>query len=519
MIKHTFLFTLRSLLPLTCLIAFAPLFQGCNRSSKNPHYTIGVSQCSDDAWRQNMNNELQRELLFHPEIDLIICQADANSQRQCEQIDSLVGVGIDLLIVCPNEGVAVEPAVTRAYRTGLPVIVADRAVPGHEYTSFIGGDNYEVGQLLAKYIRDNSPELSNLDGDSNTKILEVGGLRGSTPAVLRHKGMLEGLDGFSYELTSVEGFWFEPDAYRVVDSILTIIGPVDIIVAHNDLMARGAKRAYQEHFPDLPVNIIGVDALRGEGNGLEAVYKGVITASVTYYSGGDLILETAANILGHQPFVHDTVFEPFLVTSENARTLYRYEQSLEHEVSIVKMMQERVAGLQSIIQLRQKYIYVLAAFIVLLIGFVFLSGYIARYRYIVKQEAKAAARKMAEQKRRMNEMANKLAKVEKKDSLDDAFIKKLHIEMEKHLSDPSLSIETLSDIMGMSRSQLYRKTKQLVGESPNDMIRIFRLKRARQLLTETDQTIQQVAYEVGFSSPSYFTKCYKEYFGEKPSKN
>ena len=155
----------------------------------------------------------------------------------------------------------------------------------------------------------------------------------------------------------------------------------------------------------------------------------------------------------------------------------------------------------------------------LLIGFVFLSGYIARYRYIVKQEAKAAARKMAEQKRRMNEMANKLAKVEKKDSLADAFIKKLHTEMEKHLSDPSLSIETLSDIMGMSRSQLYRKTKQLVGESPNDMIRIFRLKRAHQLLTETDQTIQQVAYEVGFSSPSYFSKCYKEYFGEKPSKN
>ena len=493
------------------------LFHSCNYASKTPHYTIGVSQCNDDAWRQNMNNELQRELLFHPEIDLIICQADANSLRQCEQIDSLVAVGIDLLIVCPNEGSAVEPAVTRAYRTGIPVVVADRAVPGHDYTSFIGGDNHEVGLLLAKYTKDNSLNLSYLAED-NTKILEVCGLKGSTPAVLRHTGMVEGLQDFSYDLTSVEGLWFEPNAYQVVDSILNVIGPVDIIVAHNDLMARGAKRAYQEHFPDLPINIIGVDALRGEGNGLEAVYNGVITASVTYYSGGDLVLKTAAAILNHQPFIHDTVFEPFLVTSENARTLYRYEQALEHEVSIVKMMQERVTGLQNVILLRQKYIYVLVAFIVLLIGFVFLSGYIARYRFIVKQEAKDAQRKMAEQKKRLNEMATKLAEVEKKESLDDAFIKNLYAEMEKHLANPDLNIETLSSIMGFSRSQLYRKTKQLIGKSPNDMIRIFRLKRAQQLLSDTDQTIQQVAYAVGFSSPSYFTKCYKEYFGENPSK-
>ena len=506
--KHTF--------SLACLFALSLLFIGCNRTAKTPHYTIGVSQCNDDAWRQNMNNELRREQLFHPEIDLVICQADANSRRQCEQIDSLVAAGIDLLIVCPNEGVAVEPAVTRAYRTGLPVVVADRAVPGHDYTSFIGGDNYEVGQLLAKYIRYNSLKLNHLGG-GNTKILEVCGLKGSTPAVLRHKGMLEGLEGVPYELTSVEGIWFEPNAYRVVDSILNIMGPVDIIVAHNDLMARGAKRAYEEHFPDLPINIIGVDALRGEGNGLEAVYNGIITASVTYYSGGDLVLETAAAILNHQPYLHDTVFEPFLVTGENARTLYRYEQALEHEVSIVKMMQERVTDLQNVIRLRQKYIYVLVAFIILLIGFVFLAGYIARYRALVRQEAREAERKMAEQKKRLNEMANKLAEVEKKESIDDAFIKKLHAEMEKHLADPKLNIETLSGIMGMSRSQLYRKTKQLVGESPNDMIRICRLKRAQQLLSATDQTIQQVAYAVGFSSPSYFTKCYKDYFGEKPS--
>ena len=72
--------------------------------------------------------------------------------------------------------------------------------------------------------------------------------------------------------------------------------------------------------------------------------------------------------------------------------------------------------------------------------------------------------------------------------------------------------------MGISRAQLYRKIKTMTGISPNDIIREARLKRADRLLETTDKSISEIAYEVGFSSPSYFTKCYREFFGRTPNK-
>ena len=71
--------------------------------------------------------------------------------------------------------------------------------------------------------------------------------------------------------------------------------------------------------------------------------------------------------------------------------------------------------------------------------------------------------------------------------------------------------------MGSSRVQLYRKIKALTNYSPNELVRIARLKKAASLLASSEKTISEITYEVGFTSPSYFTKCYKEYFGESPT--
>lgn len=78
-------------------------------------------------------------------------------------------------------------------------------------------------------------------------------------------------------------------------------------------------------------------------------------------------------------------------------------------------------------------------------------------------------------------------------------------------------MEQLGERIGLSRVQLYRKTKTLCGYSPNELLRATRLKRAASLLASTEKTIAEITYEVGFSSPSYFTKCYKEFFGENPA--
>ena len=101
--------------------------------------------------------------------------------------------------------------------------------------------------------------------------------------------------------------------------------------------------------------------------------------------------------------------------------------------------------------------------------------------------------------------------------MDKGFMERLHRLIDEHLTDPNLSVEDLGEQIGLSRVQLYRKAKALCGYAPNELLRIARLKRAASLLASTDKTVAEITYEVGFSSPSYFTKCYKEYFGESPT--
>ena len=96
-------------------------------------------------------------------------------------------------------------------------------------------------------------------------------------------------------------------------------------------------------------------------------------------------------------------------------------------------------------------------------------------------------------------------------------MEKLRRLIETNMANASVSVEDLGEQIGLSRTQLYRKTKALTGYSPNELLRIARLKKAAALLASTEKTISEITYEVGFSSPSYFTRCYKDYFGESPT--
>lgn len=99
---------------------------------------------------------------------------------------------------------------------------------------------------------------------------------------------------------------------------------------------------------------------------------------------------------------------------------------------------------------------------------------------------------------------------------DVAYIEKLNSEIEKHLLDVNFSIDTLSDFMNMSRSNFYRKIKSISGMSPNDYLKTIRLKKAAELLLSQDYRINEVYEQAGFSSSSYFAKCFKEQFGMLP---
>ena len=103
------------------------------------------------------------------------------------------------------------------------------------------------------------------------------------------------------------------------------------------------------------------------------------------------------------------------------------------------------------------------------------------------------------------------------EEMDKQFINQFRCFVEDHIDRPDLDLDALANHLAMSRIQLWRKLKGLTNHSPNEWVRIIRLRRAQQMLATTDLSIAEICYDTGFSTPSYFTKCYKDYFGELPN--
>ena len=494
------------------VVALCLLMTGCN--SRTPQYRIGVSQCLDDAWRQKMNYEMERELLLHPDMSLSRRIAYGSNELQCAQIDSFIKERVDLLIVSPNEAKQVQPAVTRAYRAGIPVIVADRRVPGDEWTAFIGGDNYKVGRLMAQWVIGKASDKGSKAKGKPFVVLEVAGLPGSTPATLRHKGMMEGIEeakeeglAAKVEMQSVMGSWYKENAHEVVSEYLETHPLPDVIVAHNDLMAIGAAEAvasYQtSHLKSQRyIPIMGVDGIRP---GLQAIVDGKIECSATYSSRGDMVIDAAARIIHKESYVRDTVLETALVDITAAYLMLKQVEAITRDLETLHIVQ-----MQSESKWRQLRFdrFILILFVVFFfILFVITLAYVFIKQRKIQTEIKHDIIPQLEDMQEAIQLSHR----------DVAFADRLKQAVDDHLTDQNLSVEYLGSMLQLSRTQLFRRVKTVTGKGPLDYIRERRLIRADQLLHTTDMTIQQVALELCFSSSGYFTKCYKEYFGHLPS--
>lgn len=517
----------RNCVQIFTLLVLSVFIVACDQTcSIQKKYRIGVSQCSNDAWRTKMNEEMQRELIFHPEITLEIRHASDNSQLQCLQIDSFIAEEVDLLIVCPNEAEEVKSAVSRAYDAGLPVIVADRQVTGEKYTAFIGGDNYAVGRYMANWLQDCAKKLA-ATPQKPLQVIEIMGLAGSTPCVWRHAGLVDGLEGIAniQLMGSGNANWFAAPARVVADSLLRCYPETDVIVAQNDIMAIAAAEVAEKlaYARDVYGNargsiyVLGTDAMTGKGGGVEAILQGKIDASVTYASRGDMVIQTAVRILNNEPYLRDTILPIMLVDPSVAETMQLMSYEIEHNMATIQALQHRITWLHDMSQLQRVLLYATLACIIILLMLLIVVWWGYKYRQRVRLEREENARTVANQQRQLESIMAELERTKASQSQDEQFTNRLKEQIESNLNNSEFSVEMLSEALGVSRTQLFRKTKQLMGITPVDLIRRARLRKAQQLLLNTDTNIQQVAYEVGFTSPSYFTKCYKELFGRSPS--
>lgn len=279
---------------------------------KEQKFHIGVSQCSDDEWRNQMNKEILREANFYEELSVEILTSKDDSKQQCKDIRYFIDQEVDLLIVAPNEASPITPVVEEAFNKGIPVIIVDRKILSDRYTAFIGADNLEIGKAVGTYI------ANLLQGKG--KVIEITGLKGSTPAIERHRGFTQVLkEENNIELLAVtEGDWLQASARHKMDSLLQCYPEVNLVFAQNDRMANGAYDAARKYNREKDMKFIGIDALSGEGYGLENVLEGKLDATFIYPTGGDKVIQLAMEILLGHNYPRETVLSTSIVDATNA---------------------------------------------------------------------------------------------------------------------------------------------------------------------------------------------------------
>ena len=714
---------IRAILSGTILIL---LLTACSKQA--PKYVIGVSQCSEDIWRDKLNDELQTGTYFHDGVELRFASADDRDEKQIEQIHQFIKDGINLLIVAPNQEATVSPAIDEVYDMGIPVIVIDRKTNSKKFTAYIGADNFEMGRLMGEYI------ATRLNGKG--RVMEIMGLKGSSPAIERHKGFSETLAGYPgiTLVASLQGDWTEESAVKAIKDYQGDLSQIDFVFGQNDRMALGASKALN----NATTKYCGIDGLPGEGNGIACVRDSILDASYIYPTHGDEVLQLAMNILEGKPYQKDNPLMAALVTKDNANVLLMQNEEMVRQGNYLNQLHERSDAYLKLLGYQQIVLVLAIAFIFLLLVLIIIiyrriqeertqmereqldfytqvshelrtpltliegpleqlsqtkevkeagaetKGLFAILRRNTQQltqlinkmlnvqatgsiddltasqqetvhvekaaETETASqenpeetatvlivddnadirvylRSILQDKYQINEAADgqqglalaneivpdlivsdvmmpvmnglefcqrvkngtatshipvilltaralshhqiegyesgadayitkpfsaevlmarignllksrhqlkdlfgKVAGTEGTDPVEtpaeelipqnkkeDAFVTKFRDFVEKNLADSDLNVETIGAELGLSRVQLYRKVKALTGQSPVELLRTARLQKGRALLQTTDKNVSEVAYEVGFTAPSYFTKCFKDEFGISPS--
>ena len=343
------------------LLLMLPLFLSCGGSAKK-QYVIGVSQCSEDVWREKLNEELRIAALYYNNVDLRIKSAYDDVKLQTEQINSFVDEGVDLLIVAPGQ-VTISPAIDRAYEKGIPVIIFDRRTRSDKYTAYIGADNKEIGSSMAEYL---AGALT-----SGGRILELCGLSTSSPAIERQQGfdsVVATRPGLEI-VARTHSDWTEQGAYRTMDSLLSKPHPqFDCLFAHNDRMAMGARRAAAKHGLDInSIQFCGIDAMPQKGGGMRLVTDGTLFASYIYPTRGDEVMQLAMNILTKKDYKRENQLSSALVTRDNARVLLMQNDETVRQQDHLTTLRSRIDQAASEFNTQRIYLLVLLVFVVLLI--------------------------------------------------------------------------------------------------------------------------------------------------------
>ena len=343
------------------ILIFTLLFSACSDNNVKK-YVIGVSQCSEDIWRDKLNNELVMSTYQHDNVTLKFASANDNDRLQKQQIEQFIKEGVNLLIVSPNQIHTISSVIDKAYDAGIPVILFDRKTDSKKYTAFIGADNYEAGYEMGNFIG------QQLDGKGN--IAEICGLQASSPAIERNRGFMDALKDYSgiKVIARKHGDWVKESGVMAMDSILSQTKePIQYVFAQNDRMALGALQSIKKHKVK-GIRIVGIDALPVPGGGMENVRDGNLEASYIYPTRGDSVMQLALNILEKKPYKRDNYLKGALVTKANANVLLMQNEEMNKQTARLNALHGKVDTYLVQYNHQKMYIVLFSIILFLLIG-------------------------------------------------------------------------------------------------------------------------------------------------------
>lgn len=396
--RHSLSWLANAVTTLVLTAAVSLCLASCAGEKAHKRFVVGVSQCSEDTWRDKLNEELRIAATYY-DVDLQIKSANDDVRLQTEQINRFVEQGVDLLVVAPGQ-VSISPAIDKAYVKGIPVIIFDRRTRSNKYTAYIGADNHEIGASMAEFMAN-----ANTAG---TKVVELCGLSSSSPAIERDAGF----DSVAAHRPNIDivkkvyADWTEEGAYHVMDSLLSTPYPAfNCLFAHNDRMAMGARRAVVKHGIDpKTIKLCGIDAMPQHGGGMQLVAEGKLFASSIYPTRGDEVMRLAMKILTHKPYDRENRLSSALVTEANARVLLMQNDETTRQQGHLSELRNRVD--KTVNDFKTQRIYLL-----IMLGALLLLG--MAYVYVVRaNRAKARMNRQladsVEQQRQMTKHIEEL---------------------------------------------------------------------------------------------------------------
>ncbi len=358
--RHSLSWLASAVTALVLTAAVSLCLASCAGEKAHKRFVVGVSQCSEDTWRDKLNEELRIAATYY-DVDLQIKSANDDVRLQTEQIDRFVEQGVDLLVVAPGQ-VTISPAIDKAYEKGIPVIIFDRRTRSNKYTAYIGADNHDIGASMAEFMAN-----ANTEG---TEVVELCGLSSSSPAIERDAGF-DSVATCRPNISIVKKVyadWTEQGAYHVMDSLLSTPYPAfNCLFAHNDRMAMGARRAVVKHGIDpKTIKFCGIDAMPQQGGGMHLVSEGKLFASSIYPTRGDEVMRLAMKILTHKPYDRENRLSSALVTEANARVLLMQNDETTRQQGHLSELRNRVDKTVSDFKTQRIYLIIMLSALLLL---------------------------------------------------------------------------------------------------------------------------------------------------------